>query len=66
MLQVSNCFSNLGLGWPQVLHFSGLLRNCQFDGFEVLQQFPKCIEAKTLNERKVFKCAVTAYTAAAV
>lgn len=66
MLQVSNSFSNLGLGWPRVLHFSGLLWNCQFDGFEVVQQFPKCIEMKTLNERKVCKCSVTAYTAAAV
>ena len=45
-LQVSNCFSELGLGWFKVMHFSSSLWKCQFDGFEVLQQFPKCIEAK--------------------
>lgn len=42
----SNCFSKLGLGWFKVIHFSSSLWMCQIDGFEVLQQFPKCIEAE--------------------
>lgn len=45
-LQVSNCFSKLGAGLFKVMHFSSSLWMCQFDGFEVLHQFPQWIKAK--------------------
>lgn len=54
------CFSNLGLGWLRVMHFSAALWNCHFDEFEELQQFPKCTEAKLLYEHK---CTLTAFSA---